>query len=109
MVARVYVARNRMTKSLRTKSADSAKNMRAAPDPVGPENDRTIVDSCLWADQIIAGWGNHGAHLNRGPAVDNLLQDSGMAIYHLGLTKAGHPKHPLYIAYGQSPERWLRG
>ena len=83
------------------------KKMRAAHDPVGPENDRAIADSCLWADQIVAGWGTHGAHLNRGAAVGDLLHDSGLAIYHLGLTKAGHPKHPLYIAYRQNPERWL--
>jgi hypothetical protein len=24
----------------------------------------------------------------------------------LGLSKAGHPKHPLYIAYTQQPEVW---
>ena len=27
-------------------------------------------------------------------------------LYHLGLSKAGHPKHPLYIAYSQQPMLW---
>ncbi|SEP96313.1 DUF1643 domain-containing protein [Thalassovita taeanensis] len=80
--------------------------MRAATDPVGPENDRAIADSCDWADQIIAAWGAHGDHLNRGPAVARLLRDTGRTIHHLGLTKGGHPKHPLYIAYTQQPQQW---
>lgn len=83
------------------------KKMRAAADPVGPLNDTVIVDGCGWADQIIAAWGTHGAHLGRGAAVEALLRSSGCEVYHLGLTKHGHPKHPLYIAYTQQPERWF--
>jgi hypothetical protein len=45
------------------------RNMRAAADPIGPENDATILKGCDWADQIICGWGSHGAHLGRGVAV----------------------------------------
>ncbi|WP_298851855.1 DUF1643 domain-containing protein [uncultured Ruegeria sp.] len=80
--------------------------MRAATDPVGPENDRAILDGVQWADQIIAAWGTHGAHLERGPAVETLLRETGQPLFHLGLTKDGHPKHPLYIAYTQQPELW---
>ena len=45
----------------------------AAADPVGPANDAAISDSCDWADQIVAAWGTHGAHLARGPHVARLL------------------------------------
>ena len=83
------------------------RNMRAASDPVGPENDNAIREACDWADQIVAAWGTHGAHLNRGPSVEALLRDAGFSVYHLGLSKAGHPKHPLYIAYAQKPEPWF--
>jgi len=82
------------------------RKMRAAADPVGPENDETISQSCLWADQIIAAWGTHGEHLNRGPKVTSLLRATGLPVSHLGLTQAGHPKHPLYIAYSQQPQLW---
>lgn len=82
------------------------RKMRAAADPVGPENDRTILDSCPWADQIVCAWGTHGAHLDRGARMESLLRDTGLPLYHLGLSKAGHPKHPLYIAYTQQPELW---
>lgn len=82
------------------------KLMRAAADPIGPENDKAIHEGCLWADDVIAAWGTHGAHLARGADVEAILRASGKPLYHLGLSKAGHPKHPLYIAYAQQPDRW---
>lgn len=82
------------------------KNMRAAADPVGPQNDIAIVQACRWGDQIICGWGTHGAHKGRGDAVEKLLRDTSLPLHHLGLTKAGQPKHPLYIAYAQQPMAW---
>ena len=82
------------------------KAMRAAADPVGPDNDATIIDSLPWADQTIAAWGTHGAHLNRGPEVEALLRQTGTPLYHLGLSKQGHPKHPLYIGYAVQPVLW---
>ncbi|NBD30165.1 MAG: DUF1643 domain-containing protein [Alphaproteobacteria bacterium] len=82
------------------------RKMRAAPDPVGPENDTAIREGAQWADRVICAWGSHGAHLERGPAVEALLRDTGAPLFHLGLTKHGHPKHPLYISYTQVPEAW---
>ena len=82
------------------------KKMRAAKDPIGPENDHTILESCQWGDQIIAAWGTHGAHLNRGSMVEKTLRKSNKPVFHLGISKGGHPKHPLYIAYSQKPEKW---
>ncbi len=83
------------------------KKMRAALDPIGPDNDAAIRDWALWADQVVCAWGTHGEHLSRGPAVEALLRETGRDLYHLGLSQAGHPKHPLYIAYSQQPELWL--
>jgi len=86
--------------------ATDPRVMRAAGDPVGPANDAAIADSAPWADQIICAWGTHGEHQNRGPTVEALLRATGQPLWHLGLSKAGHPKHPLYIAYSQQPQRW---
>ena len=80
--------------------------MRRAADPVGPENDAAILDGAHWADRIICAWGTHGAHLGRGAAVEALLRGTGRPLHHLGLSKDGHPKHPLYIAYSQHPQAW---
>lgn len=85
------------------------KLMRQATDPVGPDNDVQLMEGCRWADQIICGWGTHGAHRDRGPAVERLLRAEGYELQHLGLTKEGHPKHPLYIAYATKPMLWRTG
>lgn len=86
--------------------ATDPRVMRAQADPVGPGNDAAIAESALWADRIVCAWGTHGAHLGRGPAVEALLRATERRLYHLGLSKAGHPKHPLYIGYSQQPQPW---
>ncbi|HHL21845.1 MAG TPA: DUF1643 domain-containing protein [Aliiroseovarius sp.] len=86
--------------------ATEPRDMRAAPDPVGPDNDAAIRAGAGWADRIICAWGTHGAYLERGAAVAGLLRTAGKPLFHLGLSKAGHPKHPLYIAYSQQPILW---
>jgi hypothetical protein len=87
------------------------KAMRAAADPVGPGNDQAIAQSAAeWVrgghDRIVAAWGTHGAHLDRGAAVERILRQGGNDLYHLGLTQAGHPRHPLYIGYAVAPQLW---
>lgn len=82
------------------------RKMRAASDPVGPENDVAILNGAEWANQIVVAWGTHGAHMQRGPAVELLLRTAGHTLFHLGLSQAGHPKHPLYISYQKQPELW---
>lgn len=84
------------------------KAMRAASDPVGSGNDAAIREGADWAGRVLCAWGTHGAHLQRGAAVEALLRGTGRPLCHLGLSKAGHPKHPLYIAYSQNPEPWER-
>ncbi|WP_296426090.1 DUF1643 domain-containing protein [Yoonia sp.] len=83
------------------------KHMRAAADPIGPANDAAIITSLSWADQVVCAWGTHGAHLNRGPQVAAMLRAADVPLYHLGLSKGGHPKHPLYIGYAVRPGPWL--
>ncbi|MEM9477201.1 MAG: DUF1643 domain-containing protein [Pseudomonadota bacterium] len=80
--------------------------MRRAAEPVGPENDAAILAACAAADTLICAWGTHGAHLDRGSQVETIMRATGRPLYHLGLSKAGHPKHPLYIAYAQRPALW---
>ena len=86
--------------------ATDPRNMRAQPDPVGPMNDAAITQAADWADAIICAWGTHGEHLNRGPQVEALLRTQPKPLTHLGLSKAGHPKHPLYIGYHVQPIVW---
>ncbi len=82
------------------------KLMRQADDPVGPDNDQVLREGVAWADVVIAAWGTHGAHLGRGTEVAQLLRRLDAPLHHLGLSIAGHPKHPLYISYSRQPEVW---
>lgn len=86
--------------------ATDPREMRAAADPVGPQNDAALRDGCDWADRVICAWGAHGAHLGRGPRVEAMLRATGASLHHLGLTRDGHPRHPLYIAYSRQPAPW---
>ncbi len=86
--------------------ATDPRDMKQAKDPVGPQNDAALSEGADWADHIIAAWGAHGAHRDRGCAVKDQLALLNVPLFHLGLTKAGHPKHPLYLPYVQHPERW---
>ena len=86
--------------------ATDPRLMRAQQDPVGPDNDAAIVDAAGWGQRLVCAWGSHGAHLGRGLAVEALLRRRGQPLFHLGLTQAGAPKHPLYISYAVQPQLW---
>lgn len=68
------------------------------PDPVGPDNNAVLTE---WAERIggpiVAAWGVHGRHLDRGRQVTALLRQHGARVMCLGTTKDGHPRHPLYL------------
>ena len=86
--------------------ATDPRDMRAAVDPTGPDNDQILIKNTGKSDSIIAAWGTHGAHMDRGLAVASMLRKHSKALFHLGLSKAGHPKHPLYLPYAQQPIPW---
>ena len=83
------------------------KKMKCAIEPIGLLNDDAILSGCNWGDCTIAAWGNHGIYLSRGFDVMELLRKSGKPIFHLGISKTGQPKHPLYISYEILPKIWL--
>jgi hypothetical protein len=82
------------------------KAMRQASEPNGPQNDDILIATAAASDRIIAAWGAHGEHLGRGPEVAAMLRKAGLQLYHLGFSKHGHPRHPLYIPYERQPELW---
>ncbi|SFD01140.1 DUF1643 domain-containing protein [Tropicimonas isoalkanivorans] len=84
----------------------SPQALRKAPDPVGPQNDAVLLEQCTAAETILCAWGAHGDHMGRGRAVERLLRQTGRPLCCLGLTRDGHPRHPLYISYGTRPEPW---
>ncbi len=85
--------------------ATDPKDMRAAPDPIGPENDKWIRELASLSHDVmvIGGWGEHGAHLQRGQAVREMFRQAGGRLHALKTNASGHPAHPLYIGYKVEP------
>lgn len=81
--------------------------MKKARTPVGPENNTVLKKQALWSDIVIGAWGVHGTHRARHLEVTTLLAATGKPLCHLGLTKQGHPRHPLYVSYQTQPQPWL--
>lgn len=86
--------------------ATDPKTLKRAKQPIGPDNLAFLMASARWADTILCAWGTHGAHMGMGDAVKMLLLAEGHSLYHLGLSKNGYPKHPLYLAYKSKPILW---
>ncbi|MEM9342849.1 MAG: DUF1643 domain-containing protein [Pseudomonadota bacterium] len=80
--------------------------LRKARRPIGPDNTAQLLLAAAKADTILCAWGVHGAHLDQGAKITRALRDAGHSLCHLGLTKDGHPKHPLYLPYSTQPQRW---
>lgn len=52
---------------------------------------------------VIAAWGAFPCAIERAKSVRGMFAGK---LYHLGLTQAGHPKHPLYIKKETQPTLW---
>lgn len=82
--------------------ATDPRQMKAALDPVGPDNDAHIIAALTGAaatsSPVIAAWGVHGAYNGRDDEVHKLSRDCGVNLMCLGSTKGNHPRHPLYVA-----------
>jgi hypothetical protein len=78
--------------------------MKAEDEPIGSENDRWLIVNGSAAGIVVAAWGVHGAHLNRGNTVRSLL---GWKLQCLGVTKDGFPRHPLYLPLHTKPIHYL--
>lgn len=77
-------------------------------DPVGPENDKHILDIARGAALVIAAWSQHAHLAGRGNHVRQLLKLTGRDVYYLkmGTGKNPEPYHPLYLRDDTNPIFW---
>jgi hypothetical protein len=77
-----------------------------ADDPIGHGNERAVEnairahrrDAEFGIGPVVCAWGVHGPHLGRDRELfARLRRHPWLEPMCLGLTKAGHPKHPLYV------------
>lgn len=83
------------------------KAMRGVRDPVGPLNDTYIRAAAEHCHPVVAAWGTHGTLRQRATEVKMILLRTGVSIVSLGVTKDGHPKHPLYVAGKTTPATFI--
>jgi hypothetical protein len=87
--------------------ATDPKQMKAAPDPVGPDNDLFLYEVAFHAGIVVAAWGVYGSYRDRDKEVLKLL--GNLPVYYLTITKDGRPGHPLYLRGGTKPILWCPG
>jgi hypothetical protein len=73
--------------------------MKAAADPIGPDNDAFLVGLARNASLIVAAWGNDGEHLGRDRIVRAMIPN----LLCLKVTGTGQPHHPLYLPSDLTP------
>lgn len=82
--------------------SSTPKALYKHPDPIGEVND-TIIEiaaTSAYTGVVVAAWGQHGAHQNRGLIVSARLRELESTPMRIGPpTKGGHPWHPLYRPY----------
>ena len=85
--------------------ATDPADMHKASDPVGPDNHDWVIEAveravtaCNPVDRgpVICAWGTHGSYRDQDQTVLGWIAGicTPMA---LGITRDGHPKHPLYV------------
>lgn len=76
------------------------------PRACGPDNDAAIEAIVRVMGTVVCCWGVHGRFLGRDKEVLALLaRVAPQKTFHLGRTKNGNPKHPLYLRGDTVPER----
>jgi hypothetical protein len=74
-------------------------------DPVGPENDATLADLARRHRDIVCAWGAN-AKPERVRAFVDVIKAAGGELWCLGTTKAGAPRHPLYLRRDAKLQPW---
>ena len=83
--------------------ATRPQDLKLADAPIGDANEAVLANWTQRAGMTIAAWGVHGGHRNQAA---NVAQSLKGPLFHLGLTKDGHPRHPLYVSFATAPVEW---
>lgn len=94
--------------------------MKVGPerDPCGIDNQQAFQAALDSAGMVVCAWGAHGTHLGQDQTALGwiedcleILRDEGrdVPLVALGLTKDGHPRHPLYLPNDAQPMAFANG
>ena len=91
------------------RSTDPA-GLKTVADPIGPLNAEAFHRGVAFCQAHggwgVAAWGEQGKFCNRNLVVRNYLRRCDLPLYCLGVTKAGEPRHPLYLRRDLKPKIW---
>lgn len=80
--------------------ATDPSELSGADEPIGQDNDRVAIAAIERCDVTICAWGAHKMANSRADEMKNIITSRQPRAWCLGKTKAGAPKHPLYIKTG---------
>ena len=83
--------------------ATNPTDMKLATDPIGKFNSMFVKEMVSSTTMTVLAFGNHASHKNRHRFVDELPKEK---LFYFTKTKAGMPKHPLYIKKDAELFRW---
>lgn len=94
-----------------TKPRDLFLALARGIDVVGPENNQ-LLEGLFWSAHfahhpVVAAWGAHA--LENRVAEVLAIPHARTQLYHLGLTAAGQPRHPLMLPKSARLTRWQVG
>jgi hypothetical protein len=75
------------------------RELAEVQDPVGPDNLEHVLTAIRAGDPVVAAWGVLKSPLpSQVETLISIIQEECPEIRCLGMTKDGHPKHPLYLS-----------
>lgn len=84
--------------------------LKQVADPVGPENDKHLMDMMRGAKYAVVGWGSLGKLpprlRGRWMEIVDRARIAGVELKCFSTTADGHPRHPLMTGYDVPMEKW---
>lgn len=70
----------------------------------GFDNELYVLDAFKRAAFHVAAWGTWGKLIGADGRMREYAASRNVLLYHLGVSKEGYPRHPLYLASSTEPE-----
>lgn len=86
--------------------ATKPDELLTAGDPCGPRNEDIVEAAIGRCDVVVCAWGAWPPAREASTYIRNAIRSRRPAAYCFGKTKAGAPKHPLYIKSGTPLETY---
>lgn len=90
--------------------ATDVRELRRAPDPIGPEDNDHLRRIMAEAPTVVVAWGPAAKfppeRRNRWRTVALIARELGVTLQCIGTAQDGQPRHPLMVAYATPLEPW---